>query len=114
MGILGLGLAAYGALFAFVGTRLKRPLVVGLVFVFGWEQLVMALPGYLRQFTVAYYLQALVPHALPSDSALSVIQGLFRQTPDAGAALAWLLVITLVCLWLAVRMVGRREYVLDQ
>ena len=114
LGILGLGLAVYGAVFAFVGARLKRPLVSGLLFAFGWEQLALALPGYLRQFTVAYYLQALVPHALPSDSALSVIQGLFRQTPDATTALGWLAVFLVAFLWLAMRTVSRREYVLEQ
>ena len=29
LGMLAVGLAAYGAVFALVGTRLKRPLVVG-------------------------------------------------------------------------------------
>ena len=86
--ILALGLAVYGAVFAFVGTWLKRPLVVGLVFAFGWEQVAMALPGYLRQFTVAHYLQALVPHALPSDNALSVLQSFFRQAPSAATSVA--------------------------
>ncbi len=114
LGILSLGLAVYGALFAFVGARLKRPIVSGLVFAFGWEQLALALPGYLRQFTVAHYLQALVPHAMPSDGALSVIQGLFRQTPGAPVALAWLAAILVGFLWLAMRTVSRREYVLEQ
>ena len=114
LAILGLGLAVYGAVFAFVGARLKRPLVSGLIFAFGWEQLALALPGYLRQFTVAHYLQALVPHALPSDSALSVIQGLFRQTPGASVALGWLAVFLVGFLWLAMRTVSRREYVLEQ
>lgn len=114
LAILALGLAVYGAVFAFVGTWLKRPLVVGLVFAFGWEQVAMALPGYLRQFTVAHYLQALVPHALPSDNALSLLQGLFRQAPPAGTAIAWLAAILAVFLWLAMRLVARREYVLEQ
>jgi len=114
LAILALGLAVYGAVFAFVGTWLKRPLVVGLVFAFGWEQVAMALPGYLRQFTVAHYLQALVPHALPSDNALSVLQGLFRQAPPAGTSIAWLAAILAVFLWLAMRLVARREYVLEQ
>ncbi len=114
LGILGLGLAVYGALFAFVGARLKRPIVSGLIFAFGWEQLALALPGYLRQFTVAHYLQALVPHAMPSDGALSVIQGLFRQTPGASVALAWLAAFLIGFLWLAMRTVSRREYVLEQ
>ena len=114
LAILALGLAVYGAVFAFVGTWLKRPLVVGLVFAFGWEQVAMALPGYLRQFTVAHWLQALVPHALPSDNALSVLQSFFRQAPAAGTSVAWLLAILAVFLWLAMRLVARREYVLEQ
>ncbi len=114
LAILALGLAVYGALFAFVGARLKRPIAVGLAFVFGWEQVALALPGYLRQLTVAHYLQALVPHAMPSDSALSVIQGLFRQTPGVPVSLAWLGGFLVVFLWLAMRTVSRREYVLEQ
>ena len=114
LAILGLGLAVYGAVFAFVGARLKRPLVSGLIFAFGWEQLALALPGYLRQFTVAHYLQALVPHAMPSDGALSIVQGLFRQAPPAPVALAWLAAFLVVFLWLAMRTVARREYVLEQ
>ena len=114
LGILALGLAVYGAVFAFVGTWLKRPLVVGLVFAFGWEQVAMVLPGYLRQFTVAHWLQALVPHALPTDNALSVLQSFFRQAPAATTSVAWLAVILAVFLWLAMRLVARREYVLEQ
>lgn len=114
LGILALGLAVYGAVFAFVGARMKRPLVGGLIFAFGWEPLVLALPGYLRQFTVARHLQALVPHAMPSDGALSLLQGFFRDTPSLPGALAWLAGLTVVFLWLAMRTVTRREYVLEQ
>ena len=74
----------------------------------------MVLPGYLRQFTVAYWLQALVPHALPTDNALSVLQSFFRQAPAATTSVAWLTVILVVFLWLAMRLVARREYVLEQ
>ena len=35
--LLAIGLAIYGALFAYVGAAIKRPLIVGLVFIFGWE-----------------------------------------------------------------------------
>ena len=81
LGLLALGLAVYGGVFAFVGAFFKRPLVIGLVFVFGWEQVVMLLPGYLKQFTIAYYLQALVPHAMPSDGVASLLQGMFTGEP---------------------------------
>lgn len=114
LGLLALGLAAYGALFAFVGAFFRRPLVIGLVFAFGWEQVVMALPGYLKQFTLAYYLQALVPHAMPSDGVVSLLQGAFRDSPPAPVAVFWLVAYLAVFLYLAARTVERREYVLEQ
>ena len=112
--LLGLGLAVYGAVFAFVGAKFKRPLLIGLVFVFVWEQIVLAVPGYLKQFTVMFYLQAIVPHAMPADGFLSLAQGLFRQTPSLPVSLMWLAIIWAAALWLATRIVARREYVLEQ
>jgi ABC-type transport system involved in multi-copper enzyme maturation permease subunit len=112
--LLAIGLAAYGAVFAFIGARFKRPLLVGLIFIFGWEQIALAFPGYLKKFTVAYYLQALVPHAMPSDNVISLIQGIFRENPSLPEALIWLFVISGVFLWLAAVSVERKEYVLEQ
>ncbi len=114
LGLLGVGLAVYGAVFAFVGTRLKHPLVLGLVFAFGWEQFALFIPGYLRRFTVIYYLQALVPHAMPQDGAVSMLQAVFRQVPPAAECLVWLAVIWAVFLTLAAVTIERREYVLEQ
>lgn len=115
LGLLALGLAAYGALFALVGAALKRPLVSGLVFVFGWEQVALLVPGYFRRFTVAHYVQSLVPHAMPSDGGLtSVLQSVLADTPPAAVCLAVLAGIVAASLWLAARAVETREYVLDQ
>jgi ABC-type transport system involved in multi-copper enzyme maturation permease subunit len=112
--LLALGLSVYGAVFAFIGARFKRPLLVGLIFVFGWEQAAMAFPGYLKKLTVAYYLQALVPHAMPSEGVMSLIQGLFRDTPSLPVSLFWLLAILLGSLYLAATTVDRKEFVLEQ
>lgn len=114
LGILAVGLAVYGAVFALVGARLKRPLVVGLVFVFGWESIVLALPGAFGRFTVAYYLQGLVPHAMPGDSLVALLQSAFQVPPTLSESAVWLAIIEIVCLWLAARTVARREYVLEQ
>jgi len=114
LGLVAVGLAAYGAVFALIGAAMKRPLLVGLIFVFGWETLVMALPGNLKRISVSYYLQGLVPHAMPSDSPLSLIQEIFRDSPGALTCLVSLAVIEVVALWLAARTVARREYVLEQ
>ena len=114
LAMLVVGLAAYGGVFAFVGARLKRPLVIGLVFAFGWEPGVLLFPGYLKRLTVAYYLQALVPHAMPDDSAASILLRVVNQVPSLAVSLVSLAILTAGALWLAGRAVGDREFVLDQ
>lgn len=114
LGLLAIGLAVYGALFALIGATLKRPLLFGLGFIFGWETVVLAIPGYLKRFSVAYYVQGLVPHTMPSDSAMSLIQGMMREIPTLSQSLIWMTLIEVLCLWLAARAVSRREYVLEQ
>jgi ABC-type transport system involved in multi-copper enzyme maturation permease subunit len=114
LGMLAVGLAAYGAVFALVGTRLKRPLVAGLVFAFGWEPAVLLFPGYLKRLTVAYYLQALVVHDMPQDSAVSLLMQVFREIPGVFTSLLSLAIIIGVTVWYAGRTVEGREYVLEQ
>ena len=114
LGMLAMGLAVYGAVFAFIGAWVRRPLVAGLILVFGWEQMALIVPGYLRRFTVAYYLQALAPHAMPQDDAVSAIQSLFAEQPSALSSVLWLAGIMAVALWLASRVLETREYVLEQ
>jgi ABC-type transport system involved in multi-copper enzyme maturation permease subunit len=115
LGVLGLGLASYGALFAFVGAALRRPLIIGLVFVFGWELVTLMLPGYLKRLTLAFYLQPLVPHAMPTGDTVSLLQGaLFREPPSVAMSLGCLALAIVASLVLAVRMVEQREYILEQ
>jgi len=113
--MLTAGLATYGALFAWVGAQLKRPLIIGLVFVLGWEPgALLLLPGYLKRLTVSYYLQALVTHEMPQDSAISILLQVVREVPSVWASVMALAVIVAVTLWLSVLAVERREYVLEQ
>jgi len=112
--LLGVGLAVYGALFAWVGAQFKYPLITGLVFAFGWEQGIMLVPGYLKRLTISYYIQGLVPHAMPQDSALSILQVVSRDSLSAPMSVFWLAAIWLSFLGLAAWTVSRREYVLEQ
>jgi hypothetical protein len=114
LGLLALGLAVYGAVFALIGALMPRPLLAGLMLVFGWEQVALFVPGYLRRFTVAHYLQALVPHSMPQDDTVTAIQSLFSDPPAVMSSLLSLAAILAVSLWLAARTVERREYILDQ
>ena len=114
LGVLAAGIASYGALFAWVGARLKRPLVIGLVFVFGWEPGVLLFPGYLKRATIAYYLQGLVPHTMPQESSVSILLQVFQEVPPVPLSLAALAGVTLIGVWLAARATETREYVLEQ
>jgi ABC-type transport system involved in multi-copper enzyme maturation permease subunit len=115
LGVLVAGLIAYGAVFALVGARLKRPLAVGLVFAFGWEPGVLLVPGYLKRATVAYYLQALVPQAMPLDTGtVGILTQMFDRFPSVTTSLAWLATVTVGALWWASQVVEDREYVLEQ
>lgn len=114
LAIVALGLAAYGAVFAWIGARLRRPLLSGLLFAFAWEPLVLVFPGYLKKVTVAHYLQALVPHSMPQEGATAFLQGLFREVPAAAVAIGALVAIVVAFVYLAARTVDEREFVLDQ
>jgi len=112
--VLAIGLAVYGAVFVLAGVVLKRPLVAGLVFVFFWEQLALVLPGYLKYFTVAYYLQTLVPQSGIGSNASGVSPPAPGSLSPEAASVVLLAAIAVASLALAMRSVERREYVLEQ
>ena len=112
--LLAVGLAVYGALFAAVGAWVKRPVLIGLFFAFGWENFALALPGYLKRFTIAFYTQGLVPHTMPQENLLSMLQSFFRESVGPVQAVVTLAAVAAVSLGLAARAVERREYVLEQ
>jgi ABC-type transport system involved in multi-copper enzyme maturation permease subunit len=114
LGLIVLGLLAYGGLFAWVGARFKRPLVIGLIFVFGWEQFALVIPGYIRQLTIAYYIQSMVPHAVMGEGVLSILQSLVASKASLTGSVLALVGIGTAFVVLAMRVIARREYVLEQ
>ena len=60
-GVAFLHLLGYYSLFAFLGSLMRRPIIAGMVFVFGWENLVRILPGVSRYLTLNFYLHPLLP-----------------------------------------------------
>jgi hypothetical protein len=51
---------------------------------------------------------------MPNDTVMSLVQGIFRETPSLVESLIWLGVILLLFLWAAAASVERKEYVLEQ
>jgi len=109
LGVVALTLVAYGAFFALLGVLLKRPVIPGLLFLYGWE-LLANLPGYLPRFTLTAWLRSLVHHR-PAEEGLA---GLFQQVLPAGQGLAVLVGVSAVFLAAAAWIFSTREYVLEQ
>ena len=109
LAVMALTLLVYGALFALLGVVLKRPVIPGLVFLYGWE-LVANLPGYLPRLTLTAWLRSLISHR-PAQEGLA---GLFQQVLPATEAVPVLLMATALFLYAGARIFSVREYVLDQ
>ncbi|HNQ79812.1 MAG TPA: ABC transporter permease [Candidatus Aminicenantes bacterium] len=116
---LGFGTICYTALFTFVGTFLRKSVLIGLVFCFGWENIVQYFPGMTQKFTIMHWLKSLLPGL---GGGMGSTEGggltaflLFRHEPSpAGTAVAVLLLLTAVFLALAVAVFSRKEYLFDE
>jgi ABC-2 type transport system permease protein len=109
LGVAALALLAYGALFALMGVFLKRPLIPGLLFLYGWE-LLANLPGWAPRFTITAWLRSLLRHRPAGEG----IGEAFATALAPASCLTVLGVVTVVCLALAGWIFARRQYVLDQ
>ncbi len=54
------GTVAFSAVFHLIGALFRRPVVVGMVYVFFFEGLVSALPGSLKMLSLSYYTRSLI------------------------------------------------------
>lgn len=110
--ILWLGLAAYLSFFSFLGTWLKKPILVGLAFGFGWESVIQYFPGTTQKLSVAHYLKSLLPQYTSSSGKLGF---LFIRLEPTRPALAIIILagIILVFLALACLLFTYREYLFE-
>ena len=100
-----LGMFAYTGLFSLAGTVLKRPLIFGLFFVFGWQAGAAIVPGAVRYFTVTHYLHSLMPH----ESLKGVLAALVGQRSSVTEAVLALLAIGVATHGLAIWFFTRKE-----
>lgn len=113
-----LGGFAYGSLFLLLATLLTRPLIYGLMFVFGWETWVPTLPGAFAKLSIMTYLRALsareiTPDAAPADTSGNILL-MFGSAPkvEVPVSQAWivLIAVTVVALAGALVVFSTREY----
>lgn len=114
LGVLGLGILAYTAFFAFLGTVLRRAIILGLVFGFGWETAIQYFPGSTQRFSIVHYLKSLLPYRPGSGGGRGVALLLFRLEPTSPLlAVLALLAITGVFLALACVIFRAKEYLTE-
>jgi hypothetical protein len=98
---------AFAALFHLVGAIFRRPVVVGLVYVFFFEAVVAALPGSLKLLSLTFYARSLMYNEA-SDAGYPV-ELLPAMTSAVSSETAWAVLaaatvgITLLGMWLFAR-----------
>ncbi len=110
LGVLILGLVAYGALFTLFGSSLKRSIFFGLLFSFGWENVIQYFPGSTQRLAIAHYLKSFLPPASPGRFSFLTFR--LEATPP-GFALLMLFAIAAVALALACLIFSIKEYKLE-
>ena len=110
LGVIVLSLVVYGAIFTFFGARLKRPVLFGLLLAFGWEKIVIVVPGIVRKFSVVHYLLSALPIG-PGANRLNILPPK-EVIPNTSASLsiAILLIIALIFFALSIFTIYRKEY----
>lgn len=118
-GVMILALLAYGSFCVFLGAFTKRPIVYGVILLYGWQYVATLVPGLVDFFTIKKYTDALLP-IMATQRNVTEIQtalGTFQREVflvGAGKALIVLLVITAVALGATIVAVSRREYAADR
>ena len=109
-GVLILGIIAYAAFFTFFGSFLRRSIFFGLLFSFGWENVIQYFPGSTQRFAIVHYLKSFLPYA--SSGRFSFLTFRLEPTPP-GIALLALFLIVAGFLGLACLLFSRKEYIFE-
>jgi ABC-type Na+ efflux pump permease subunit len=114
-GVAVMALMGYGAVCLFLGALFKRPVIVGVVVLFAWQRLAMAIPGLIDFFTIEKYVRAMLPKLATERENIVIKTALMEFEKKvfmvgAAKAAAMLVIIPLVLLALTTLVVRWREY----
>jgi ABC-type transport system involved in multi-copper enzyme maturation permease subunit len=109
-----LALMGYGAFCAFLGALVRHPVVVGVLLIFGWQQIALLAPGATNFLTISKYVTSLLPEGSPGVRRMlgDVTSELLNPTLMVSPLTAGIVLLTLsaVCLALATAVVRAKEY----
>ncbi|MBA4187215.1 MAG: hypothetical protein C0467_04270 [Planctomycetaceae bacterium] len=106
------GTVAFSALFHLVGALFRRPVVVGLVYVFFFEALVAALPGSLKLLSLTFYSRSLMYNAA---TEVGYPAGMMDFSQPESSSTAWFVLgiatisLTVLGTWLFARLEYRDD-----
>ncbi len=109
LGVAVLAGLAYTSVFAAIGLVMRRPTLVGLALVLGWEQGVGAVPGFLSRLTLQAHVRGLAGLS-PRGGPLAAL----HEAPPWWASLAVMVTVLAICVGLASWWVSRRELVVPK
>lgn len=104
-----LAILAYGSLFAFLGALMKKSVIAGIIFIFGWEHVVQYIPGTTQKLTVYHYVKSLLPVKLAKGNPVLMFQ---LQPSSFADAVGTLLFIAALFLVFTIVIFYKKEYVL--
>ena len=104
-----LALFCYSTLFTALGAFMKKSILLGLFFVFGWESVVQYFPGVTQKFTIVHWVKSLLPIP-PGQNSFLIFQ---LQPSPALESVAVLIGAGLLFLFIAVFIFERKEYILS-
>lgn len=114
LGVLLIGVFAYGSLALLLGTLLRKAIMYAIYFAFGWENTVSNLPGSFRKISIITYLKVLAPHSPPSNGSSDLIEILQHLSPPKAitpsSAVMVLFAVTVAAAALAALVFTFREY----
>ncbi|OVE79358.1 hypothetical protein BVY01_02825 [bacterium I07] len=115
--VIVLGLLVYVPLFGIFGGLLKRPVLLGFLFAFGWEGSVAFLPGNVKLLTVVHYLHVLFPQMkkVQLTDARTILNILVpAREVSAGVAVLILIVLAALFIVLCAALPSMKEYRLER
>jgi len=106
-----MALLAYSALFTMAGVLLKKPIISGIVYIFGWETVVQFLPGTTQKLALNHYINSLLPASQIQTS--SFLKTFLRPSSTTESVLV-LLILSVLFLGLAALVFSMKEYLLSE
>ena len=113
-----MALMANGALALLLGALTRRPIIIGVLVLYGWQRLAMVVPGIIDFMTIMKYTNALLPSTMVAKTAAQQ-EVLTKYTKTeflvaAPKAALVLLCITAILLGVAIVVTRIREYATDR